>query len=355
MQWPGSKSRLADRIVGLVNIPGTGGASSGSGARTWCEPFLGSASIILGSSLGLPAPVVLLNDLDAELVNLLTVLRSERATELIAALKLTAYAQVEFANATFDPSLDPVERARRFFVRVNQTFVGSASTGGGSWTSTTKGSSSQSNATKWQRYVDRLPKSIERLKACQLTQMDGIELIRKVQGEDAVIYADPPYHRSPTSGPARTLRYRHEAHDDDAFFDELIDALLSHRGQVLLSTNPSDTLFSRLTENGWWRHDIPVVSSSSAGKNTQVKRLEVVFSNRPPPESPPPARAGWCSERCRKAAWRANRTAQRPPRTCAHCANGFVGRSDAQYCGDGCRKAASRQRAMDRGDKSSGS
>jgi hypothetical protein len=70
-----------------------------------------------------PSPTEILNDLDGQVVNFFTVLR-DRPGELARALQRTPYARAEYeqlAASYDDPNLDELERARRWFVRVNQS------------------------------------------------------------------------------------------------------------------------------------------------------------------------------------------------------------------------------------------
>src|SRR5438270_9532230 len=89
----------------------------------YCEPFAGSAAVILNRK---PSPVETYNDLDGEVVNFFRVLRDEKE-RLIEAIGLTPFSREEFAVAcVLDLSADPLERARRFYVRARQVRTGLA-------------------------------------------------------------------------------------------------------------------------------------------------------------------------------------------------------------------------------------
>lgn len=80
----------------------------------YCEPFAGSGAVLLNR---MPSPVETYNDLDGEVVNFFRVLRDEK-DRLVEAIGLTPFSREEFALACkLDPSLPPLERARRFLVR----------------------------------------------------------------------------------------------------------------------------------------------------------------------------------------------------------------------------------------------
>ena len=87
----------------------------------YIEPFGGSAVVLLNWPI---SPIETYNDLDAEVVNFLQMVR-EQPDELQRLIDLTPYSRAEFA-ASLGPSehLSNVERARRFYVRVGQSHMG---------------------------------------------------------------------------------------------------------------------------------------------------------------------------------------------------------------------------------------
>src|SRR5688572_32744101 len=79
----------------------------------YTEAYGGAASVLLQKPR---SEAEILNDLNDDLVNLFTVLRSETAAaKLVAQLRLTPYAYTEFMSA-LQPSDDSIERARRMVV-----------------------------------------------------------------------------------------------------------------------------------------------------------------------------------------------------------------------------------------------
>jgi len=116
LRYMGSKGLLAGRIV--RHFPQH---------KSYVEPFGGGASVLLNK----PRSVIeTYNDLDLEVVNFFRVLRQHSA-ELVRRLELTPYARAEFEES-FEPADDPVEQARRFFVRTWMSVGGHAARGPGS-------------------------------------------------------------------------------------------------------------------------------------------------------------------------------------------------------------------------------
>lgn len=103
LRYHGGKWRLAPWII-----------SHFPAHRVYVEPFGGGASVLLRK------PRVereVYNDLDEDVVNLFQVLRDAgRSGQLIELLRLTPFARTEFEDS-YEPTSDPVERARRLVVR----------------------------------------------------------------------------------------------------------------------------------------------------------------------------------------------------------------------------------------------
>lgn len=69
----------------------------------------------------------------------------------------------------------------------------------------------------------------QRLKMVQIENRPALDLIRQFNHENVLIYADPPYVLDTRGG----NQYRYEMSDRD--HEELLDALLRHKGTVMLS------------------------------------------------------------------------------------------------------------------------
>jgi len=76
------------------------------------EAFCGSASVLMRIDR---SPIEIINDRDGDVVNFFRVLR-ERPEELIRQIELTPFARSEWEMAG-ESTDDPVERARRFYLR----------------------------------------------------------------------------------------------------------------------------------------------------------------------------------------------------------------------------------------------
>ncbi|MDV3603828.1 adenine methyltransferase [Elizabethkingia anophelis] len=134
------------------------------------------------------------NDLDGSVINFFKVLR-EQPDKLLHLLYLTPVARQEYKNCFPIYSDDPIEWARKFFVRCRMSFQGSGlkeHTGFNACVNTTEKSLSK-NVSKYLSAVDRLPEVVERLKRIQIESLDYKECIKKYDRKGTFIYVDPPY------------------------------------------------------------------------------------------------------------------------------------------------------------------
>lgn len=260
----GGKSGLAPLIVGMLPPH-----------RVYVEPFFGSGAVLFTKR---PSVHEIVNDLDHNVVTFFRVLR-ERPDELEMACRLTPYARTEYRLSELDEDLDDLERARRFWVRVNQSFGKTA--GRQTGFSVTNKRSVSTAASQWSR-IGRFQAAAERLQRVVFECCDAASLIERMAvSSDTAVYVDPPYL-------AETRRGRDRQRPGDYLCDmgmpedheRLAEVLLATPAAVVLSGYPSP-LYDRLYAD-WWRLDVPVrVHASNAVTNSRGERTEVLWTNRP--------------------------------------------------------------------------
>lgn len=261
--YHGGKGRLASWIVDLMPRH-----------RVYVEPFAGSAAVLLAKPRSTHE---ILNDVDGNVVNFYRVLR-EDPRELERVCRLTPYARDEFAAADLhDPDLDPLERARRWWTRTNQSFAHTGTDATGWSTSIMRGSN---NARSVLNRIDRFAAAAERLATVTIENRDALTLIAEYSVPDGVVYADPPYLMSTRSAMNRRPGgdYAHEfATDDD--HQALARVLHASPATVLLSGYHSP-LYDELYAD--WPHvERRVVRRSSNGRSAALPHaIEVVWCNR---------------------------------------------------------------------------
>ena len=121
------------------------------------------------------------------------------------------------------------------------------------------------------KYWAEMPQTIvalaQRLKMVQIENRPALDLIRRFNFDNVLIYADPPYLMDTRGG----KQYRHEMTEQDHV--ELLAALLQHKGPVILSGYPSE-LYDRELK-GWHR-----ITRKSYNQNAD-QRTEVLWCNFP--------------------------------------------------------------------------
>jgi DNA adenine methylase len=232
-----------------------------------------------------PSPTEILNDLDGAVINFFRVLR-ERPAELARALTLTPYARSEYqqlAAGYDDPDLDDLERARRWFIRVNQSISHLAGRGRPSGWAAAYNTNGADHAHKFAALTDRLEACAERLRRVHLEQRPAVEVIAKYAkpAAAAVIYCDPPYLACTRSAQTKRagLDYACE-YASEADHRALAEVLHATPATVLLSGYPS-ALYEELYA-GWWRLERTVQrSASNVSGGRGAVATEVIWSNRP--------------------------------------------------------------------------
>lgn len=260
LRYHGGKFRLAPWLLQFFPLHGC-----------YVEPFGGAAGVLLRKE---PAYAEVYNDLDGEIVNFFRVVRDPAlCNDLVRALQLTPYAREEFDTA-YEPTDDPLERARRTAVRAGMGFgsasATSSSTGFRIDTRRKYGTAQH----VWVKYPDSLAAIGMRFAGVLIENRPAIQVMQQHDGDDTLHFVDPPYVRSTRKigGSGSGKCYRHEMTDAD--HAELLEAVCALDGMVVLSGYESDLYSDRLA--GWERHT--TAARISAGRGTEL-RTEVAWLN----------------------------------------------------------------------------
>lgn len=210
--------------------------------RVYVEPFGGAGSVLLKKQR---AYAEVYNDLDHEMVNLFRVVR-DRGDELRRALELTPFAREEF-DLAWEPTEDPLERARRTVVRAGMGRDSASATMGrkASFRVYVGDKRSATTMTDWTNYPEALDAIVARLRGVAIENRDAKLVMSAYDGHDTVHYVDPPYVFE-TRDEGRS-DYRHEL--DDSAHEALLAFLGTLLGKVVLSGYDCD-LYNELLP-GW--------------------------------------------------------------------------------------------------------
>jgi len=257
----GGKILLARRLIGMMPHH-----------LTYIEPFFGSGAVFFAKA---PVRNEIINDAADLVANFFQVLRDDLEA-LVEACALSPHSRAEYDRcAALDPTgLEPIEKARVFWVRVNQSFAKTAGDRTG-WSCTIARSQSVPGSIAGR--LGRFAQCADRLMATTIENTDGAELIDRLATPDTVVYADPPYLGS-TRAMRRSSDYRTDMMDETSHI-RLAEVLKRTPATVLLSGYHSD-LYEDLYA-GWWRHEIDTsLRSSNARAGARGRRQEVIWSNR---------------------------------------------------------------------------
>ena len=261
LKYPGGKWRIASWITSFI-----------PSHKVYLEPFCGSAAVFFAKA---PVTQEFINDIDGNVINFFRVCR-EHPDELAELLYFTPYSREEF-SAIEEPhtgssiilSDNPIENARRFAIRCFMSFgskLGERS--GWRYCKTSRGSTP---SRAWANLPYVIYEVAERLKNAQIECSQALELIKRFNTDEILIYADPPYLLKTRK---QNKLYRCEMNGEDEHI-ALLNALLSHKGPVIISGYDSELYNNMLS--GW------VTAEKRTQDNTGSMRTEKLWMNYPMP------------------------------------------------------------------------
>jgi DNA adenine methylase len=256
----GGKNRLANDLIALMPPH-----------DHYCEPFGGSLAVLFAKE---PANIETVNDLNSDLVHFFRTLR-DNPDPLIHALELTPYSREEFIYS-WDITTDPIERARRFYVRVSMDISKAGRHCNRSWASNRTYVTGAASYTckNWVSKIDGLPKIVQRLRNVQIENLPALKIIQKYDSASTFFYLDPPYlHSSRTS--KNDYIYEMNLSDHKA----MIERLNSIKGLAMVS-GYEDKAANQLF-HGWHKHTFPARQVSMSKGNGRIAQ-EVVWMNYDP-------------------------------------------------------------------------
>lgn len=240
----------------------------------YVEPFCGAAHILLNKS---PSKIETINDLNENVINFFRVLR-EQPDELKRLLELTPYARREYEKS-YEPTDNPLESARRFYVMMRMGFSAQPARAKGSSWSYTVNTSQPKGVNAVNAAIAGLDKIVERIKLTQLECRPAIDIIKRFDRPDTLFYCDPPYtHCSREKNSSGMTGYgKFEMQDID--HEQLADVLHACKGKVAISGYHSDLYDSMYSD--WQLHEKETVAHGAGTEEGKIKpkRIECLWVN----------------------------------------------------------------------------
>jgi len=170
----------------------------------------GSANVALNVNY----PLITINDLNEDVINLFEVLRT-REEELTRAIYFTPFSRQELYRIidNYYSTADAVERARRFFVRSQLGYGANGSQNNHKGAGFEWGiqKSQFYRVDNWNAKLRRFAEIAHRLRGMQIEHRSALDLFAKVDRKDCIVYFDPPYELSTRKS---KKRYTHEVEND---------------------------------------------------------------------------------------------------------------------------------------------
>ncbi|MBF2754124.1 MAG: DNA adenine methylase [Gammaproteobacteria bacterium AqS3] len=214
---------------------------------------------------------VVYNDLNSDIVNFFWVLR-EFPDELISKITLTPCSRDEHARS-HEETEDPIESARRTFVRIIQSYgqIGTKNSKSGWILPQKQGNRTSSILSR----VNGLGGVVDRLREMEIENRPAMTLIEKESRSDTLLFADPPYVHS-----SRNARHGYAFEMSDEDHAAMCEAFNRSKANVVLCGYENEVYNDLL--RGWHVVKKEVVSTAAAskrGKKTN-NRVECLWIKR---------------------------------------------------------------------------
>lgn len=260
LRYHGGKFRLSSWIRGFFPPH-----------QVYVEPYGGAGSILMTKE---PAYAEVYNDLDGDVVNFFRVLRDPvQRANLCELMALTPFSRQEFEDA-YEPTEDPVERARHLAIRAGMGYGSSGGTKENTGFRIDSGRKWSTDFAQWQKYPEVIASVGDRLAGVLIENRPATSVMMQHDAPTTLHYVDPPYLFSTRNGYQWTSDkyYRHEMTDWDHM--NLLGALKNLEGMVILSGYHSEMYAAELKD--WTEYSCN--SRGNARRGTKINR-EVIWMN----------------------------------------------------------------------------
>lgn len=215
MKYPGSKWKIAKWIIDFFPEH-----------HSYLEPFFGSGAVLMNKSR---SHIETVNDIDGNVINLFEWIK-RNPEKLAHEIYWTPYARQVYEDAFVQEPKDSLQKAVNFYIRLNMGH-GYRTTGEKvGWKNDVQGRERAYASQDWVNLPDKIFQAAERMRGVQIENMPAVELIKRFNYHNVLIYLDPPYMPETRHG----KQYRYEMYDSKSH-EELLEAVKQHKGPVLIS------------------------------------------------------------------------------------------------------------------------
>lgn len=230
----------------------------------------GSANV----ALNVDYPLITINDLNDNVINLFEVLRNNQE-KFIEAVYYTPFSRAELYKFLDKPQpKNKIEWARQYFVKCQLGYGanGSQNNHKGAGFEYKIQRSNHYRVDAWNNKLAKLPLIAEKLRSMQIENRDCLELLSKLDNKETVIYIDPPYLLSTRKS---KKRYIHEQNND--FHVQLLTAAHAMKNAKIVISGYDNPMYDELLP-GW----IKTIGPTSKATVSKKEIKECVWSNYDP-------------------------------------------------------------------------
>ena len=254
IKYPGSKWAIADWIISFFTEH-----------HSYLEPFFGSGAILFNKSR---SNIETVNDLDGNVVNLFEWIKKDQE-KLAHEIYYTPYSRQAYEDSYAAAPESSLGKAVNFCIQLNMGRGFRTNGGKVGWKNDVQGRARAYAASGWRSLPERILEAAERLRGVQIECRPAVEVIKRFNYKNVLIYLDPPY----MPGTRHGKQYCHEMYTEESHI-ELLDVAVQHKGPLLISGYDTALYNDRL--KGWHREE------TSCYTQSRSKKKEVLWMNFEP-------------------------------------------------------------------------
>lgn len=246
MKYPGSKWSLANWII-----------SQFPKHHSYLEPFFGSGAVLFNKPR---SRIETVNDLDGNVINLFQWVKND-PEKLAHEIYWTPYARQVYEDAFAAVPEDSLQKAVNFYIRLNMGHGFRTNGEKVGWKNDIQGRERAYASQDWCNLPEKIMQAAGRLRGVQIECRPAVEIIKKFNYENVLIYCDPPYMLETRHGKQYRCEMDYKAHE------ELLESLLQHKGYALISGYGTKLYQDML---GSWGRMETTCHSQTCGKKKEV-------------------------------------------------------------------------------------
>jgi len=242
----------------------------------YCEPFMGSAALLINHRR---SQIEVINDMDKDLVCFMQTLADEEKGKVL----IKRLFNLEYSKEVFEKAVEckkknyegmsDIDRAEAVYVQITQSF-----------NTTRKGFSSGAYRDTYDYRQDirlNIPVVHKRLRNVQITNGDGIDLLRQISDDEtAFAFCDPPY-RAVLRGKGADRVYGCELPEEEQV--RLLNTIKNAKCKIMLcgykSEDGVDMYDEYLLPCGWHCYKLCEIVKSAQNKKKKDMAQEYIWVN----------------------------------------------------------------------------